>query len=260
MKSRLALLIVFSYLSTTTATVASQPLIKVDIGKLGAPISPQMWGIFFEDINFGADGGLYAELVKNRSFEFPEPLMGWSRDDESAGTVEVQEYPGSPVNAHFLRVVVSQVGQDVVLTHEGFAGMGIRQSQTYRFSVQARHVTGGQVTLRAELVAADGSRLGQVRLDGFTDQWATYVVAAFPALGTDAKAQLKLHFEGSGTLDVDMISLFPTDTWKGRVGGLRKDLVQLLADMKPGFLRFPGGCIVEGRNLEQRYDRQSQRS
>ena len=233
MKRMLALLVSCGYVFAAAAVVTAQPHISVNVGKLGAKISPQMWGIFFEDINFGADGGLYAELVKNRSFEFPEPLMGWSLGSESAGAANVRQYPGGPVNAHFLRVV-AQAGQDVVLTNEGFAGMGIRQGHTYRFSVRARRAAGGQVTLRAELVAADGSRLGQVRLDGFTDQWATYVVASFPALGTDAKAQLKLHFEGSGTLDVDMISLFPTDTWKGRVGGLRKDLVQLLADMRPG--------------------------
>jgi alpha-N-arabinofuranosidase len=110
----------------------------------------------------------------------------------------------------------------------------------------------GSVGLRVELVSAKGESIGQASLPVSGQEWKKYAIS-FAATATDANAQLKIWFEGKGVLDVDMISLFPSDTWKKRPGGLRTDLVQLLADMKPGFLRFPGGCIVEGRELANRY-------
>lgn len=237
------------------ATVSpAQTRITVQTDKPGAAVRPTMWGVFFEDINFGADGGLYAELVKNRSFEFPDGIMGWSRilREGSEGYIYVEKYPEEQTNAHFLRMQIGRTGRGFGISNGGFRGMGVREGKDYRFSVRARLTAGGPIALRVELAGRGRRPLAEAKLEGFTSQWQEYT-AVLRAESTEEKARLNLFVEGSGTLDLDMVSLFPVDTWKGREGGLRADLVQMLADMKPGFLRFPGGCIVEGRTLDVRY-------
>ncbi len=230
--------------------------VTVQVNRPGAAISPTLFGLFFEDINFGADGGLYPERVKNRSFEFPEPLMGWKQitPGDAKGTLYVLDQ-GSVKhmpNSHYLRIKVATPGQGFGVVNEGFRGMGVTKGAAYTFSVRARRVEGQPAGLRVELVDAAGHSLGQTKLTGFTPRWQKYT-ATVRANATDAKARLNVLVEGSGTLDVDLISLYPTDTWQNRENGLRADLVKLLRDMKPGFLRFPGGCIVEGSHLERRY-------
>ena len=242
--------------------------IVVKADRHGPAISSTMWGIFFEDINMAADGGLYAELVKNRSFEFQNPLMGWKEHtgNPGSGTVLViNRGMETPANPRYIRV--SHLSDDsFALSNEGFRGMGIRQGETYRFSVWDRPHTGDRLVLRIELLAPDGSKLASARLPlhGAGGQPATQPASfstggwqkdtiSFTATATEAHAQLYCWFEGRGSVDMDMVSLFPQHTWKQRPGGLRADLVQLLADMKPGFIRFPGGCIVEGRDLATRY-------
>ena len=253
MKKTLALLVVCCVM--VGATVAwAQPRITVEADKPGAKISPTMWGVFFEDINFGGDGGLYAELVKNRSFEFPDGMMGWSRivRGGSAGYTYIEQDPQKQVNSHYLRVQVDKSGQGFGISNEGFRGIGIRQGGMYRFTVAARQIKGDPIVLRVELVNPAGRKLAEVKIGGFTDQWQTRT--AWMRVGPgEPKARLNLFVQGRGTIDLDMISLFPRDTWKNRENGLRADLVKMLADMKPGFLRFPGGCIVEGRTLARRY-------
>jgi alpha-N-arabinofuranosidase len=230
--------------------------ITVQVDKPGAAINTPLFGLFFEDINFGADGGLYPERVKNRSFEFPNPWMGWKqldRGDSKASLLIIDHGSvGETTNAHYLRMKVEAAGKGVGLTNEGFRGMGIQKDAEYTFSIEARQVDGGPMGLRLELEDAEGHMLGEATLKGFTSGWKKYT-ATIRATATNAKAHLNLLAEGSGTLDVDMISLFPKETWQHRENGLRADLVKLLKEMRPGFLRFPGGCIVEGRDLEERY-------
>lgn len=234
-------------------TVAAQSnTITVQVDKPGAAISPSMFGVFFEDINFAADGGIYPERVKNRAFEFADALMGWKKLEQNGakGTLTVLEE--SPLNAttpHYIRLQVD--GKNFGIANEGFRGIGVQQGASYTFSIFARRYE-GVPTLRLELVSANGQKLGQAKLSGFTSQWKKHAVT-LRGTATEPKAQLNIFVEGRGTLDLDMISLFPQDTWKKRPNGLRADLVQLLHDLKPGFVRFPGGCIVEGRNLEERY-------
>jgi alpha-N-arabinofuranosidase len=232
----------------------AQPKITVDVTKRGVPISPTMWGIFFEDINFGADGGLYAERVKNRSFEFDRPLRGWRilRRGNAAGRILTLRDETRPRNPRFVRVQADRQGESFGLNNEGFRGMGVRQGSVYRFTVEARQVDGDISGLRIELVRPNGQVLAEAELKGFSPNWRTHR-CELRASGTDAKATLNIWIEGTGSLDMDMVSLFPKDTWRGRENGLRADLVQMLADMKPGFFRFPGGCIVEGFDLSQRY-------
>ncbi|RYF63699.1 MAG: alpha-L-arabinofuranosidase, partial [Cytophagaceae bacterium] len=130
--------------------------------------------------------------------------------------------------------------------------MGVKQGENYNFSVLARQVAGSNVTLKIALRDEAGTTIGITELAPVSKTWKSYSVK-FKATATAAKASLYVGFKGKGTINLDMISLFPENTWKKRPNGLRADLVQKLADMKPGFLRFPGGCIVEGRELATRY-------
>ncbi len=214
-----------------------------------------MYGIFFEDINFGADGGLYAELVKNRSFEFPEPLMGWREDaaGTAVGSLRVlDKEPLNPANRHYLRISTTDAESGYGIANDGFAGIGVRKGEEYSFSVLARGDK--NAVLRVELVTKDTMRvLAKAKISGFRTGW-TRKSATLRPRATDAHARLRVLLQTWNTaVDLDMVSLFPKKTWKDRPNGLRADVVQWLADMKPGFLRFPGGCIVEGRYLSTRY-------
>ncbi len=240
---------------TAGAIVAqkSSPIV-VNADKPLAAIQPTMYGIFFEDINMAADGGIYAELVKNRSFEFFHPLMGWKemKQDSAAGSLLVSNRgENSPVNPRYAHVEFDNSKGTYGLTNFGFRGMGIKKDMKYHFSVMVNH-KGGNVKLNLELTDPQGNKIGQATLVPGNEVWEKYTVD-ITATKTEPKAKLTIWFEGAGSLDIDMISLFPDDTWKNRPNGLRADLVQLLADMKPGFVRFPGGCIVEGRELATRY-------
>jgi len=227
--------------------------IIVQTDKPGAKINPAMWGIFFEDINFGADGGLYAELVKNGSFAFPDALMGWFKISPSLAKGELTVRTDNPFNAaspNYLRIRSEAVAPFGVC-NEGFRGMGARLGESYDFSCQIRGVEGSPRVI-VELVGDDGTTLDSALLEGIASGWKQVKTTLHPN-DTDAKARLNIILEGAGAVDLDCVSLFPRNTWKHRPGGLRADMVQMLADLKPGFLRFPGGCIVEGSDLSKRY-------
>lgn len=237
--------------------MAQEPILEIDASNYQAEIAPTMYGIFFEDINFAADGGLYAELVKNRSFEFTLPKMGWlepnsdrhSYNSESGISMVVQQSIKA-TNTNFLRVQVTNA-KGYELINEGFRGMGIKKNESYDFSISCANPL-GITKIIAEIIDEDKKVIGSTSIEPRSGQWTSYETS-FKASATVEKAQLRLRFEGKGSIDIDFVSLFPQDTWKGRKKGLRKDLVRLIDDLNPGFLRFPGGCIVEGRTLERRY-------
>jgi alpha-L-arabinofuranosidase len=228
--------------------------ITVTANKPVCDVQPTMWGVFFEDINFAADGGIYAELVKNRSFEFTLPLMGWEpvRQNGNGRILPTFYSPAKDANPHFITVVVDAEDGAFGLSNEGFQGMGIKLGNLYNFSVNARISNGSNIKMKVELLDSTGAIIGATQNTELTNVWKKYQ-ASIKASLTEPKARLQLLFTGKGSVDIDMVSLFPADTWKGRPGGLRKDIVQMIADLKPGFVRFPGGCIVEGRNLTNRY-------
>ncbi|MDQ6762584.1 MAG: alpha-L-arabinofuranosidase, partial [Bacteroidota bacterium] len=243
-------------LCASVAKAQTKEDIIVAVNKPIAEVQPTMWGIFFEDINFGADGGIYAELIKNRSFEFSMPLMGWTvkKNYFNEGAVLVLNRQGlDNANPRFLRITKSNAGDSLSLTNEGFRGMGIKMGLRYDFSVLCRQQTPG-LKMNIELLNYNGEVIGSTTLiaSGNTSEWKKEAIS-FKATDTAMKGQFRISFEGSGVTDLDMISLFPSDTWKDRPQGMRSDMIQLLADMKPGFIRFPGGCIVEGRDLANRY-------
>ena len=252
LNSGLFLISAFFCLNTITAQQVKE--VSLLLNKPVAEVQPTMWGVFFEDINFAADGGIYAELVKNRSFEFTLPLMGWSQVSENgSGRVLPTFYsPANPANPHYISVVVDAAKGTFGLVNEGFREMGIKKDNQYNFSVFAKISPGSDLKLTIELLDPKGEVIGGSAVEGFSSSWKKYQ-ASFNAARTEAKATLRLIITGKGSLDIDMVSLFPSDTWKGRPGGLRKDIVEMIADLKPGFVRFPGGCIVEGRNIESRY-------
>ena len=228
---------------------AQQHVMTVDVSKPTARINPAMYGIFFEDINFGADGGLYAELVKNRSFEFPQPLVGWI----PFGEVTVQdERPCFDRNPHYVRITNDGCLLRAGLDNEGYRGIGLKKGEDYRFSAYVRTPDTKPMKLSVELVNSNGENLLKKELEVKGSEWQK-LTAVLKAPFTDVRSRLRVVLQTEGTVDMDHISLFPVNTWKKRENGLRADLVQALYDLNPGVFRFPGGCIIEGNSLATRY-------
>ncbi len=248
------LILLTSVLFFTKISFGQDIKINVDVDNPVFEIQPTMWGLFFEDINFAADGGLYAELIKNRSFEFPNPKTGW-------------EFPGQNFfmsnllfinrgeefnNQRYARMELDEASGESSMVNTGFRGIGIKEGDEYRFSILASIPEAEEIAIHVELLDSNDETIGKTTINLKDKDWKEYE-AIVTADKTDPKSKLKLSFEGKGTIEFDMVSLFPVNTWGKRENGLRADLVQLLADMKPGFFRFPGGCIVEGRDLSKRY-------
>lgn len=254
MRKYTGLLAAFTFAASVGLQAQTNELV-VQTKRVGAEIQPTMYGLFFEDINYAADGGLYAELVKNRSFEFPQNLMGW----KSFGKVSLKDDGPFERNPHYVRLAYSgHPHKQTGLDNEGFFGIGVKQGEEYRFSVWARIPEGGEAgKISVELVntASKGERQAYATetLTIDSKEWKKYQVMLKPNV-TDAKAVLRIFLASRPKVDLEHVSLFPTDTWKGHENGLRKDLAQALADLKPGIFRFPGGCIVEGTDLATRYD------
>ena len=231
----------------------AQHVMDVNTKKLGAPVSSTMYGLFFEDINYAADGGLYAELVMNRSFEFPNHFAGW----DISGKVTLKNDGPFDKNPHYVRLAPSgHNDKHTMIENRGFFGMGVKGGEEYRFSVWARVPDGGSSKLWIDLVdnatMSDDQKLGNAGVDISGKEWKKYT-AIIKHKRTFAKAHLRVWGDSKVTTDVEHISLFPVKTYKGRENGLRADLAKALEDVHPGVFRFPGGCIVEGTDLATRY-------
>ena len=246
--------IIYLLISAVSIQLFSQRKLTVVADKTITAISPTMWGVFFEDINFGADGGLYAELVKNRSFEFPIAMMGWheERVNYQKGSILIINKSDRSGNARFARVTINNVDGNYSLMNDGFRGMGFHKEKQYDFSIMTRSDDPSGIKIKIQLLNYSGKVIGTGSVENFSKTWKKNAVT-ITTNDTAQRGKLNLVFEGKGVIDIDMVSLFPHDTWKSRPGGLRNDLVQKIADLKPGFVRFPGGCIVEGRDLTNRY-------
>jgi len=251
-KSIVSLASGLSLLAGTGARSQNLHTLTIQGNKHVAEVSPNMWGIFFEDINFSADGGLYAELIKNRSFEFPKPLMGWKETKVDGGSGKVLIVNSGSANTRRAHIEVDSPNGWYGLTNEGFRGIGVKKDEQYNFSVLARKSGDANMVVRVELLDTLGNVIGSSFVNGLDNSWKK-LTASINATATVGKAVFRISFQGNGQLDADVVSLFPQHIWKNRPNGLRADLVQMLADMKPGFVRFPGGCIVEGKDLVNRY-------
>ena len=241
-----------------TAEPDTNRTITVDAAASGPAIDPTMYGAFYEDINQGADGGIYAELVQNRSFEFNSgdnatftPMTAWETLKRgSDGTVKVID-DGNRLNENnrnYLQVDATAAGSGsgagVGVRNSGWnAGQKLEAHKKYNYSVWARTSNPSGSSLAVTLETPEGTRLDIATIKIKGDRWAKYQVTLSPKTSTDA-GRLTTLVQGTGTVRLDMVSLFPKDTWNGRENGLRKDLAEKIDDLNPGFLRFPGGCIV----------------
>ncbi len=238
--------------SSLLGAYAQTHTFDVNTKKVGAKVQPTMYGIFFEDINYAADGGLYGELVKNRSFEFPDALMGW----KAFGKFEVKNDGPFERCPHY--VVLGYSGHNDAATglqNEGYFGIGIDKGEDYRFSVWAKAVSGDatvEVSLVDENTMEEHQEFATAELKVSGNEWKKYELVLKPTK-TVQKANLRLLLKGKNSVALEHVSLFPKHTFKDRDNGMRRDLAQALYDLHPGVFRFPGGCIVEGSSLEQRY-------
>lgn len=245
----------------------AQMNLTVNVASKGVDIPETFVGLFFEDINYAADGGLYAELVNNRSFEFgswhetysqfSDYFYAWEVVGDIEGILiheQGTENPIHPNNPHYLRVNVQAPGSGIGIANTGFEGISIKENEVYNFSTWVRNVsTSSNLIVRLE--NANGTIYAEQVIENnqLTTEWSKVTTSLVPNQ-TDAYSRLTVLFDGEGILDLDMVSLFPADTFNRRENGLRKDLVQMLKDINPGFIRFPGGCIVEGFYLDNAYN------
>ena len=241
-----------SALLATTMAVHAQNVLDVSTRKLGAPIQSTMYGIFFEDINYAADGGLYGELVKNRSFEFPQHLMGW----QAFGCVDVKDDGPFERCPHYV-VLSAPDHRDrrTGLTNEGFFGIGVKKNEQYRFSVWAKAPKGSgaiRVQLIDESTMRENQTFAEQTIDIASKDWKKYSVELKSNIDLK-RAKLRIFLKGGNSVALEHVSLFPVNTYKNRENGMRRDLAQALEDLHPGIFRFPGGCIVEGTDLDTRY-------
>lgn len=231
-------------------------VLTIDTSKKGVEISDIMYGLFYEDINFAADGGIYAELIKNRSFEYTTELAkngalhGYTQFGDSI--LEIKDTDSLNENNTNYLELTNQSNQTAGFTNSGFLeGMPFTQDESYRFSVylKSQDYKGG---ISVKLLDRTNQEIGTGSISNVTKDWVNYTIE-LKAGKSIINGKLLLAMEGNGTLNVDMVSLFPVNTYKKRENGLRADLVELLVDLKPSFLRFPGGCIVEGDPLTTAY-------
>ena len=227
----------------------SDYLIKMDVDKIGSTIQPTMYGVFFEDINFGADGGLYAELIKNRSFEFEYPFTGWT----PFGDVSIRsDKPCFDRNPHYARLINRKQLTGTGLINEGFKGIGIKTNEKYDLSFYARTLKNETMKLKIEIVSDKNDIIESKEVSINSKSWNKYMIT-FAPMQTCSKSSIRITMLTTGVLDIEHSSLFPQETFNNRSNGLRKDLAMALKDLKPGVFRFPGGCIVEGTDLSTRY-------
>ncbi len=239
-----------SLLFALAMMLQAQPKITVEVNNPGHTISPTLFGIFFEDINLSADGGIYPELARNRSFEDADTLQNWkfvSADNKSTAaisTADVQARPPvPPLNPFNRKSLCIKANGLFKLENNGYWGMNIVQGNSYSFKAAVRAAEGFNAPLKISIMGAGGKELSSGDIKGFNNTWK-YFTLNLKATATDPKASLVISGEGSGTLYLDMVSLLPDQTWKNH--GLRTDLSEALDALHPKFLRFPGGCWVEG--------------
>ena len=270
----------------------SKEEIIINLQERGADIASSMYGVFFEEINHAGDGGLYAELVQNRSFEEKEMPAGfraegnkllpkqvkyhltgevrarsyrWNTDEVPAWTLQgkdslaaqmkvTKENPKFPSAPNNLKVTITDASQPIWLQNEGYWGMNIVEREKYFLRTIIRTSTDYKGKVTAKLVSADGKILSSEILEVIPDGRWNDIKKTLTSAGNDAKAKLVLEFDAPGIIWVDYVSLFPENTFNNRPNGLRRDVAEMLVGLKPAFFRWPGGCVVEGITLDNRFE------
>lgn len=251
----LAFIMLFALHTQLSAQLKTK--ITVDLNKPGHEISPTLFGIFFEDINLSADGGLYPELVRNISFEDADTLQYWnfiSIDEKSMASVSTANVqarePIPPLNAFNRKAALIDANGSFKFENHGYFGMNIVKGESYSFKMAVRVTNGFNSALNIKLLGTDGKELASGKVNGFNSNW-NYFSINLKATSSDAKAHLEISGQGNGKLYLDMVSLIPDKTWKNH--GLRTDLAEAIDALNPAFFRFPGGCWVEGDDFEHMY-------
>ena len=227
-------------------------VLTIDPSNPGPEISPFLYGIFFEDINHAVDGGLYAELVRNRSFEHKDPLEGWFAVFETGcqATFSVDsDLPLNENNPHYLTFDIESENRSVSLSNNGYDGIPLKEGKRYEFSafIRGNSEYSGEITVL--LTDEKSNKIVEASFgSAFGGEWEKYSVE-FVIPEDCSNGRLLLILRGAGEVCLDMISLFPEENWNG----MRVDLLEMLEELKPGFIRFPGGCLVEGDSLENAY-------
>lgn len=252
-----------------TAASAADASIEVDFGAEKTPVSPTLYGIFYEDINYAADGGLYGEMVQNRSFEFRNcrktPTDSWANLNAAwkSGTKsasKVKAGKNNPLNKNnpvYATIQVKQAGDGIA--NKGYGGMPFEKGKKYPMSVYLRSPDG---TVKSVTVMAGSYSKGKKskdtgeqftkKIEGITAEWKKYALEIVPPETTE-NGQVAIFADSEGTLDIDFVSVFRADIYKNEPNGLRRDLAERLEALHPAFVRFPGGCIVHGADLDNRY-------
>ncbi len=266
---KIALLFTISLLTLTAPAQTVSVTVDANAAK---PISPDLFGIFFEDLSYAADGGLYAELVQNRSFEYQAteqpswgPLTGWEFVQRGGGAGDLWMDSSCPIcanNPHCALIRIRKAGAGVGLSNAGFDGIPVKAGEKYDFSVFARMLNVGagrnstpvgKLPLSVRLETKQGAVLGEASVEASSPSVWKKLTATITASQTDPDARLVVLAKASGLIALDEISLFPQATFKGRKNGLRADLAQAIADLHPKFMRFPGGCLVHGDGINNIY-------
>jgi len=258
-----------SFLHAQTQKASSKET-NTNFNKSGKAISPDLFGLFFEDINYSADGGLYAELVQNRSFEYNpterkewNPFSYWEyiTTGYSYGRISVEtKSPIHPNNPHYMVINIEHVGKEaqftgeagVGLKNQGFDGIVVRSGEKYNFSVFAQQLSDTPIALSVSLQNRKGEMLASSSITTSSRNWQKYITTLTATASCDT-ANLVILVKTEGKIALDVVSLFPEKTFKNRPNGLRADLAQMLADIKPHFIRFPGGCLTHGDGLGNMY-------
>jgi alpha-L-arabinofuranosidase len=256
------------------APTDAQTPVNVQVAVPGKAISPDLFGIFFEDINYSADGGLYGELIQNRSFEYSateqptwNELTGWELTQRGGAKGQWELEVTDPIcanNPHYVILQTFQPGEGVGLVNNGFDGIAVKAGEQYDVSIFARQlymnagygadsaIDGRFMPMVARLESTNGSVLGEVLLKVDGVNWEK-ISGTITATATDNTARFVLLMKAKGGIAVDDVSLFPHKTFHDRPNGLRPDLAQVVADLHPKFIRFPGGCVAHGRGLYNIY-------
>jgi len=232
--------------------MADQATLTVNVAQPGPKVSPLVYGLFFEEINHAGDGGLYGELVRDRGFEDADSPQGWSlvTSGGAQGTVSLAtDQPLNEKTPHSLRLDITEAaGGRVGVANEGYWGIAIQKGAEYDVSFFARRDERFTGPLTVSLEHPAGAVYAEQHVTGLATDWRRFECSLVPG-ATDPAARLVIAVSSPGSVWLDVVSLFPKATWKDRRNGLRADLAQMLADMKPSFVRFPGGCFVEGDQL-----------
>lgn len=244
---------------TAYDTNKSNYTLNIDSSVKVHDISELLYGIFIEDINFAADGGLYAELVQNRSFEFTSLAAGdekhaWSDVGTVTNTVTKNDTTGGlNVNNTNYLVIDNQSASPAGAANSGFLdGIAVTGNANYKFSIYARGLDGYTGPIQVSIMHGTET-LASGTIDAISSEWKKYELTLTPSASATENVTLQVTIH-TGKAAIDMVSLFPEDTYKGRENGLRKDLAEKLEALEPAFLRFPGGCVIEGVTLDTAYD------